>query len=207
MDREHTVSFLRELGYTQEKIDSVLKMTTDHEQAVNLAMSLYPLGEQEFDEDDWVSDKDEPDTGDQQLAVFIVVREDLKMSVGKMAAQVGHGALGIFSIARKTTPIALHKWETKGETKLFYHANSEQLLLKIADLAKAAKVPRIVISDAGRTQIAPGSKTVLAFGPRQLISSHFSRSWTRCWSFAYISTKLVNLQQSAFETPLLQKSS
>lgn len=187
MDRGQTVMFLRELGYAQDKIDSVLQMTTEHEQAVNLAMSLYPLGGKEADEDDWVSDNDEPDTGDKPLALFVVVREDLKMSVGKMAAQVGHGVLGAVTAAKKQLPVTLSKWESSGETKLFFHVESEQRFLKIAGLAKSSKVPQIVISDAGRTQIAAGSKTVLAFGPRELISPNLRRSGTRCRSFPYLS--------------------
>lgn len=42
---------------------------------------------------------------------------------------------------------------------------SEEELLAIADIAKEKGIFTSIIRDAGRTQIAPGSKTVLAVGP------------------------------------------
>lgn len=62
-------------------------------------------------------------------------------------------------------PDALNLWEARGQAKIVVETNSEESLLELAQQCKERKIIHCLIQDAGRTQVAPGSKTVLAVGP------------------------------------------
>nr|XP_018903663.1 PREDICTED: peptidyl-tRNA hydrolase 2, mitochondrial-like [Bemisia tabaci] len=94
----------------------------------------------------------------------LVVRKDLKMGKGKVAAQCSHAAVGAFKEILKD-PDALNLWEARGQAKIVVETNSEESLLELAQQCKERKIIHCLIQDAGRTQVAPGSKTVLAVGP------------------------------------------
>lgn len=98
--------------------------------------------------------------------LILIVRNDLKMGKGKIAAQVGHAVLGIYknNIKQKRTDI-LEKWFNTGEAKVVCKINSERDLYTIKYKAEQMNICTCVIQDAGRTQIAAGSSTVLAIGP------------------------------------------
>ena len=49
--------------------------------------------------------------------------------------------------------------------KVVVKAEDERAMMAVRDDARRKSVPYHVVVDAGRTQIAPGSKTVLALGP------------------------------------------
>lgn len=57
------------------------------------------------------------------------------------------------------------RWEHFGQPKVVVKVNSEEELLEIANNSRRKGLVTTVIRDAGRTQIAPGSKTVLGVGP------------------------------------------
>lgn len=52
-----------------------------------------------------------------------------------------------------------------GEAKIALRIKSEAELVEFERKAKEANLPHYLVVDAGRTQIAAGSKTVLAIGP------------------------------------------
>jgi PTH2 family peptidyl-tRNA hydrolase len=89
----------------------------------------------------------------------LVVRSDLKMGKGKTAAQCCHASLGLW------TETHAQGWADNDYPHLLYKANSEDQLHAIAKQAQAEKVNWYLVADAGRTQIDPGSKTVLGVGP------------------------------------------
>ena len=91
----------------------------------------------------------------------IVVRSDLDMGKGKIAAQAAHASLSAYQHAN---PEARKEWEQHGQTKVVAKAGSESELKELYQLAKAAKLPAALITDAGRTQIEPGTVTALAIG-------------------------------------------
>ena len=101
----------------------------------------------------------------------LVVRTDLAMGKGKMCAQCAHAALAAYRAAAAGTPAQrsyLAAWEATGETKVALRAGSEDELLRLQRAARtgAARLVAVVIRDAGHTQVAPGSATVLAIhGP------------------------------------------
>mgnify|MGYP006414437991 FL=1 len=97
--------------------------------------------------------------------MVMVVRTDLKMGKGKIGAQCGHAVLGAYQIAEERFPQWVESWEESGVTKVALKCAGESELEQLYRGARAAKLPCYLVIDAGRTQIASGSKTVLAIGP------------------------------------------
>jgi len=97
--------------------------------------------------------------------MVLFVRMDLKMGKGKIAAQCSHATLGCYKVALKGHKGAIEQWEVNGQPKIALKCEEEEKLLALRDHARSLKVPFSLIRDAGRTQIAPGSKTVLGVGP------------------------------------------
>ncbi|KAG2213066.1 hypothetical protein INT47_011215 [Mucor saturninus] len=95
----------------------------------------------------------------------LVVRSDLGMTKGKIAAQCGHATLACYKAAKKVNPLLLRAWEHSGQAKVALKVDSEDKLLELQAIALSLGLPAQTIQDAGRTQIAPGSRTVLGVGP------------------------------------------
>ena len=96
--------------------------------------------------------------------LILVIRTDLKMGKGKVAAQCAHAAVAAYKAARKH-PKLLNLWEECGQAKITVKVDSEDALISVAKQAKAAGLLSNIVQDAGHTQIAPGSRTVCAVGP------------------------------------------
>jgi PTH2 family peptidyl-tRNA hydrolase len=102
-----------------------------------------------------------------ELKMVICVRTDLEMSKGKVAAQVGHAVLGAYRVAQR---LALPRewaraWLFRAQAKITLKAESEAALDAIAAAATAAGIPWCIIEDAGRTEVEPGTRTVIGVGP------------------------------------------
>jgi PTH2 family peptidyl-tRNA hydrolase len=95
--------------------------------------------------------------------LVVVVRTDLDMGRGKVAAQVAHAAVTATLQALGTS--ALRAWLADGQPKVVLRVPDEAALAEVADAAGVAGLPTTVIRDAGRTQVAPGTPTCLAVGP------------------------------------------
>ncbi|RLN49202.1 hypothetical protein BBJ28_00014778 [Nothophytophthora sp. Chile5] len=100
--------------------------------------------------------------------MVMCVRTDLKMGKGKIAAQCCHATLGAYKRALKRTPDAVRAWEMLGQAKVCLKVDSEEEMLALAEKAAERGLINYVVIDAGRTQIAPDSKTVLSIGPAPL---------------------------------------
>uniref|UniRef100_A0A1L8E072 peptidyl-tRNA hydrolase n=1 Tax=Nyssomyia neivai TaxID=330878 RepID=A0A1L8E072_9DIPT len=100
-----------------------------------------------------------------EYKMILVVRNDLKMGKGKIAAQCGHAAVGAYQTATKKTPRLVKRWENSGCAKIAVKVESEEELMQIRLKANALQLNTCLIRDAGRTQIDPNTKTVLAIGP------------------------------------------
>ncbi|KAL7293907.1 hypothetical protein TKK_0012638 [Trichogramma kaykai] len=96
--------------------------------------------------------------------LVLVIRNDLKMGKGKVAAQCGHASVGAYRLAVKR-PNVLKAWEACGQTKITLKCDSEEQMMELHQTAKAIGLISHVVRDAGQTQVAPGSKTVCAIGP------------------------------------------
>ena len=112
------------------------------------------------DESDYSDVSDEED-----LKLVLVVRQDLKMGKGKAAAQCSHATLAAYKRAKRKCPDRLKIWEATGQPKITLKCDSEEELMLLMVKARSLDLVSYVVADAGRTQIAPGSHTVLAVGP------------------------------------------
>jgi len=97
-----------------------------------------------------------------ELKQVIVVRQDLKLPKGKLAAQVGHACVEAF---RKADKADANNWANQGQKKVVLKAEDEKTLRLLLIEAKNLGLPVSLITDAGRTCIAPGTTTCLGIGP------------------------------------------
>jgi PTH2 family peptidyl-tRNA hydrolase len=100
-----------------------------------------------------------------EVKLVMVVREDLGMSVGKTAAQCAHAAVGIVQKLSGKRNGLLSAWEESGQTKICLKCTGIDEMIALAKAAEAASLPVYVVQDAGRTEVAAGTSTVLAIGP------------------------------------------
>lgn len=100
-----------------------------------------------------------------EFKMILVVRNDLKMGKGKVAAQCSHAAVSAYKYVQRRNPELLKQWEYCGQPKVVVKAPDEDTLIDLLGRAKEVGLPVSLIQDAGRTQIAPGSRTVLGIGP------------------------------------------
>ncbi|KAI3874935.1 hypothetical protein MKW98_019508 [Papaver atlanticum] len=106
----------------------------------------------------------------EDFKMVLVVRNDLKMGKGKIAAQCSHATLGLYKKLLHRAPKALNRWEMCGQVKVVLKTESEEEMLMLQGSAKSLKLPTHITIDAGRTQIAPNSRTVMALlGPADLV--------------------------------------
>ncbi|KAN0121559.1 Peptidyl-tRNA hydrolase PTH2 domain containing protein [Russula decolorans] len=97
--------------------------------------------------------------------LVLVVRTDLNMTSGKIAAQCGHATLACYKTLVKKNPKLVRHWEVTGQTKIALKASSEEEIMELEALAKSLNICARSIQDAGRTQVEAGSRTVLGIGP------------------------------------------
>lgn len=100
-----------------------------------------------------------------EFKMILIVRSDLKMGKGKVAAQCSHAAVSAYKQVQCRNPELLKQWEYYGQPKVVVKVPDEGTLLELLCHAKEVGLPVSLIQDAGRTQIAPGSRTVLCVGP------------------------------------------
>jgi PTH2 family peptidyl-tRNA hydrolase len=99
------------------------------------------------------------------VKLVLAVRTDLAMGKGKMCAQCAHAAILAFSAAGGAAAPLVRAWAAAGQPKVVVRAESEAALAALAAAAAARGVRTALVRDAGRTQVEPGSPTVLAIGP------------------------------------------
>lgn len=92
----------------------------------------------------------------------IIIRADLKMSKGKLAAQAAHASLEAY---KKAGQLNVELWESEGQKKVVLKVSGEKELAEIFMAAKRAKIPAALIRDAGKTQLEPGTTTCAGIGP------------------------------------------
>ena len=94
----------------------------------------------------------------------IVVRTDLDMGKGKIAAQVGHAFVMGAEHVRKSNPEWFSIW-WNGQEKVVLKVVNLKELEEIKQSAIEFDLPWSEITDAGHTQIAPGTTTCISIGP------------------------------------------
>ena len=92
----------------------------------------------------------------------IIMRSDLNMSRGKIAAQACHASLGSF---KKSEASKLRKWESEGGKKVVLKVESLEDLYEIYEIAKKRDTASYLVRDAGHTELPSSTVTCLAIGP------------------------------------------
>lgn len=105
-----------------------------------------------------------PNHKNRGVKMVMCVRMDLKMDKGKIAAQCSHSAIGLYKKLIKTKKYEkmLEAWEMNGQKKIVAKLKTEKDMNLLISKATDAGILFEVITDAGRTQVAAGSRTVLA---------------------------------------------
>ena len=93
---------------------------------------------------------------------IILVRQDLKLPKGKMAAQAAHASV---HAVLKSDPKLVKAWQEEGMAKIVLKVKDEKELIKYFQLAKDKGLVASLVTDAGKTTIAPGTKTCVGIGP------------------------------------------
>lgn len=106
-----------------------------------------------------------PKKGEMQYKLVVVVRDDIKMSVGKLAAQVAHAAVTCALEAKSRKTKWFSEWLKEGQRKVVLRAEDLDQLRALKDSAMRAGLPNALITDAGLTELAPNTITCLGIGP------------------------------------------
>lgn len=141
------------------------------------------------DDDDWATTSStiNPYTNlSEDCKMVFVVRTDLSMTKGKIAAQCGHATLMCYKSVQKHAPSILDRWERLGQAKIALKCSGggegggegssldgEEELETLAGVAASLGVVARIVRDAGRTQIKAGSATVLGIGPGEFFFFSF----------------------------------
>ena len=102
---------------------------------------------------------------DFEYKMVIVTRRDLKLSTGKLCAQVGHAAVDCALQAKQHTPKWFTKWKQEGAKKTVVKVGDVDDFFPLKEKAQQLNLVTALITDAGHTEIPPGTKTVLGIGP------------------------------------------
>lgn len=100
-----------------------------------------------------------------KLPIFFHKCISIARNQGKIGAQCGHATLGAYKIAAKHCPSAVEMWTNFGQAKIAVKIDDDVAMEDVAMIARTFGLVTYIVEDAGRTQIAAGSKTVLAIGP------------------------------------------
>ncbi len=119
-----------------------------------------------------------------EVKQVIIIRRDLNMRTGKIAAQVAHASMKILLdrmlddksllnhtrrsiMLRNGSP--LQQWLDGQFTKIVLYVNSKEELLTLKDNAESIKIYTALITDAGKTEFHnKPTITALAIGPDYL---------------------------------------
>ncbi|MEM2121621.1 MAG: peptidyl-tRNA hydrolase Pth2 [Candidatus Woesearchaeota archaeon] len=97
----------------------------------------------------------------------ILVRTDLKMPKGKLAAQVSHASVSCVLKALKNnkTRKNVEEWVSEGMKKSILKVKDEKELLSYQKIAQEKKIICSLITDSGRTFFKQSTITCLGIGP------------------------------------------
>lgn len=106
-----------------------------------------------------------------EVKMALVVRQDLEMTKGKIAAQCCHAAVTCYRLMTSNpnsasyNPCMMNRWLNGGQTKITLKCPNKDLMDELFAHAIDLGVNAYVVHDAGRTQVVAGSATVLGLGP------------------------------------------
>ena len=100
---------------------------------------------------------------DKEYKLVLLVRDDLKMSKGKIVAQCGHAICSAICSSDNKSKIDI--WREMGETIIALRVPNLITMCMIMDIANRKGVVNGTITDAGLTEVSPNTITVGYLGP------------------------------------------
>ncbi|MEL9999014.1 MAG: peptidyl-tRNA hydrolase Pth2 [Thermoplasmata archaeon] len=102
-----------------------------------------------------------------EYKLVIVVREDLEISCGKLAAQVAHAASTCAIYSYKNNRNIFEAWWNEGQRKVVLKVKNLKEMLELKMKADQMGIFTTLIQDAGLTEVLPGTITALGIGPEK----------------------------------------
>ncbi len=96
------------------------------------------------------------------LKQALLIRQDLQLPKGKLAVQVAHASI---DAVLKSDKKIVQAWLNQGMPKIVLKVKDEKELLEYYHRAKEDGLAASLIADAGKTVVAPGTKTAVGIGP------------------------------------------
>ncbi|KAL6940365.1 Gluconate transport-inducing protein [Hanseniaspora vineae] len=162
----------------------VVKIKPDDKESFSDERKTETSAHQESLEDSEDSEEEEEDSEDEveidskalndipgEVKMVLVIRQDLQMTKGKIAAQCCHAALACYRLiatdpTRESYNLPMtQRWLSNGQAKITLKCPNKETMDLLFATAMSLGVNSYVVHDAGRTQIASGSATVLGLGP------------------------------------------
>ena len=97
--------------------------------------------------------------------LVIVVRDDQKLSTGKLAVQVAHAAVNCSIATKKSNTKWYTPWYKEGQKKVVVRAFDLKHLYELKSIAEGLRLQTSLIIDAGLTEVPPETVTCLGIGP------------------------------------------
>ena len=92
----------------------------------------------------------------------ILLRQDLKLPLGKASSQVAHASV---DATLKSDKKIVDLWKKDGGKKIVLKVKDEKELFKYKQMAEDNGLKTALIQDAGHTVVEPGTITCLGIGP------------------------------------------
>ena len=102
---------------------------------------------------------------DMDFKQVIIVRRDISMGTGKIAAQVAHAAVMGAEKVRMSKKEWFNAWFDKGQAKVVVKVKNIEELMNVRDGAEELQLPVVQVKDSGLTQIPSGTVTCIGIGP------------------------------------------
>jgi PTH2 family peptidyl-tRNA hydrolase len=95
----------------------------------------------------------------------IIVRRDLNMGTGKIAAQVAHAAVMGAERVKASRREWFNSWFGAGQAKVVVKVKNIEELMDVRIRAEKMNLPVVQVQDSGLTQIPSGTITCIGIGP------------------------------------------
>lgn len=102
---------------------------------------------------------------DMDFKQVIIVRRDINMGTGKIAAQVAHAAVMGAEKVKTSRREWFKAWFAAGQAKVVVKVKNIEELMAVRNRAEELYLPVVQVQDSGLTQIPSGTITCVGIGP------------------------------------------
>lgn len=102
---------------------------------------------------------------DMDFKQVIIVRRDIGMGTGKIAAQVAHAAVMGAELVKTSRKEWFRTWFAAGQAKVVVKVKNIEELMGVRERAEKLYLPVVQVQDSGLTQIPSGTITCVGIGP------------------------------------------